>query len=190
MPTRRPGPPDAEQQLSGRKRQVKLGQSPGSEHGMDDLSRNSQLDSRAFASAVLLEKVIRDAYDKRRSTEVQPLQWSIMRYLSMASAERCTIVWIASFLGVTHAPVVRAVKTLTQRNFVQQQDNPADGRSKIICLTEVGLNQLNADPLLQIAERIDELAEHERNILISAIRQLMSQGGSGKETTDGVNPSG
>ena len=72
-------------------------------------ARVNLLDSRAFASAVLLEKIFRNAYENRRSSEVQPLQWSIMRYLVHASEDRRTVVWLASFLGMTHAPVARAV---------------------------------------------------------------------------------
>lgn len=157
---------------------------------MDDLTRNSRLGSRAFASAVLLEKMIRDAYENRRSSEVQPLQWSILRYLNLATPERSTISWISSFLGITHAPVVRAVKTLQQRNFVIQKDNPADGRSKIILLSEHGLRQLDADPLLSVAERIERLAEADRNALNAAVRKFIAQIESGKEADNGVNPSG
>ncbi|MFV0291782.1 MAG: MarR family winged helix-turn-helix transcriptional regulator [Paracoccus sp. (in: a-proteobacteria)] len=150
----------------------------------DDVTRNSRLDGRAFASAVLLEKIVRDAYEKRRSSEVQPLQWSIMRYLSLASEDRCTIVWISGFLGVTHAPVVRAIKTLLRRNYVVQKVNPADARSKIVTLSREGWLQLNADPLLAIAERIEKLTEDERRVLNTAVKQLIPKNDTGKGKND------
>lgn len=152
---------------------------------MDGEISDSRLDSRAFASAVLLEKIVRGAYEKRRSSEVQPLQWSIMRYLSMADDNRRTIVWIASFLGMTHAPIVRAVKTLQRRNYVQLEINPADGRSRIVRLSPEGVQQLKADPLLAVAERIDMLEEDNKRALISAVRQLIPQ----VEEADGIRPS-
>lgn len=138
-------------------------------------ARVNLLDSRAFASAVLLEKIFRNAYENRRSSEVQPLQWSIMRYLVHASEDRRTVVWLASFLGMTHAPVARAVKTLLARGYVDQQDNPTDGRSRILSLSKAGWCQLQADPLLSVAERIDMLDESEKRALASAVKQLIPQ---------------
>ncbi|HMR36369.1 MarR family transcriptional regulator [uncultured Paracoccus sp.] len=155
--------------------------------GESKLERHST--GRALASAVLLEKVVRDAYEKRQSSEVQPLQWSILRYLSMSSEDRSTISWIAGFLGITHAPVVRAVKTLQQRNYVALHPNPADGRSKIVRLSEQGLAQLNDDPLLAVAERIEMLAEDEKMALISSVKQLISNRNFEGEESDGVDPS-
>lgn len=157
---------------------------------MEDYSRDSRLDSRSFASAVLIEKIVREAYEKRHSSEVQPLQWSIMRYLSLATEDRCTIAWIASFLGVTHAPVVRAVQTLLRKNFVVQEVNEADGRSKIIKLSREGLMHLNDDPLLSVAERIDKLSEDEKQSLISAVRRLISIDETGKVGANGADSAG
>lgn len=148
---------------------------------MDGEFRDGRLQSRAFASAVLLEKIVRGAYENRRSSDVQPLQWSILRYLSIADEERCTIIWIASFLGVTHAPIVRAIKTLERRNFIEHRVNPADARSRIVRLSSEGMAQLNADPLLSVADRIDLLADPEKNALISAVRQLIPRTDTGQE---------
>lgn len=132
------------------------------------------LESRAYASAVLLEKIVRGAYDKRRSSEVQPLQWSILRYLGTASEERSTANWIANFLGLTHAPVGRALKTLENRSYVSFDPNPADGRSRIVRLTDEGLAVLHADPLIAIAQQIERLDEPEKDSLMTAVKQLIS----------------
>ncbi len=138
--------------------------------------------SRAFASAVLLEKIVREAYENRRSSEVQPLQWSIMRYLGSESEGRCTIGWIASFLGLTHAPVVRAVKTLQKRDFVMYLTNPADGRSKLVKLTPTGWKHLKADPLITVAKRIERLTEEEKTALASAVKQLIANNDKASES--------
>lgn len=153
-------------------------------------TRDTLLESRAFASAVLLEKIVRNAYENKRSSEVQPLQWSIMRYLGNASEDRCTVVWLASFLGVTHAPVARAVKTLQGRGYVLQQDNPSDGRSKILRLSDAGWQQLNADPLLLVAQRIERLEDDEKRALAAAVKQLIPQGDVRKIETDGFYSAG
>lgn len=146
---------------------------------MQSSTHDGFLESRAYASAVLLEKIVRGAYDKRRSSEVQPLQWSIMRYLGSASEERCTANWIANFLGLTHAPVGRALKTLESRNYVSLVSNPADGRSKIIKLTEDGWAMLRADPLIAIAQQIEQLEDPEKASLMTAVKQLISSSDAG-----------
>lgn len=157
---------------------------------MDSDKLDKRLGGRAFASAVLLEKVVREAYEKRQSSEVQPLQWSILRYLSMASEDRSTISWIASFLGITHAPVVRAVKTLQQRNYIVQQPNPTDGRSKIVRLSNQGWVQLNNDPLLAVAERIEMLAEDDRDALTNSVKRLIARPEADGDAHDGNHSSG
>lgn len=153
-------------------------------------TRGDFLDSRSFASAVLLEKIVREAYEKRQSCEVQPLQWSILRYLGSEGAERCTIGWIASFLGITHAPVVRAVKTLRKRNYVTQEQNPEDARSKIVRLTQEGWKQLRLDPLCGIAQRIDGLTEDDKNALMSAIKTLVAPVQDEKDDGNAPDPAG
>jgi len=37
------------------------------------------VDKTAVAAAVLMERLIRDAYPARQSSQIQPLQWSILR---------------------------------------------------------------------------------------------------------------
>ena len=68
-----------------------------------------------------------------------------------------------------------AVKTLLARGYVDQQDNPTDGRSRILSLSKAGWCQLQADPLLSVAERIDMLDESEKRALASVVKQLIPQ---------------
>ena len=134
--------------------------------------RNGSEMKSDIASAILLEKIIRDTYVRKSSGEFQPLQWSILRYLERAPELHRTITWIARFLAITHAPVIRAVNTLHKRGLVAQKDNPDDARSKILSLTEEGLESLKSDPILGVVQRMQTLPERERLQLRKTIRAL------------------
>ncbi len=128
--------------------------------------------SSELAAAILLEKIVRDAYERKNSGEVQPLQWSILRYLRRESSERATLGRLAKFLNITHAPVSRAIKTLVKKGFVKQSPNPTDARSHFLILTENGKTALEKDPILGVAQRIQRLPAAERDALMKSIRSM------------------
>ncbi len=136
-----------------------------------------------LAAAMLLEKIVRDTYSAKSSKEIQPLQWSILRYLDRNPAQRCTMSWVKSFLGLTHAPVVRAINTLVSRELVRQEPNPNDARSNLLFLTEQGKRALELDPIAKVANRMRELPEEERKTLMRSIRSLALSTASAKEGT-------
>ena len=125
-----------------------------------------------IAAAILLEKIARDMYASKASREIQPLQWSILRYLRQSPEDRCTVARIKDFLGLTHAPVVRAVSTLAKRGLVALKSNPSDARSRIILLTDSGFRALAEDPILRVVESIRRLSEDERERFRKTIRAL------------------
>lgn len=142
-----------------------------------------------IAAAILLEKVIRDSYDKKAASEIQPLQWSILRYLEGAPEPRRTMTWIRSYLGLTHAPVVRAINTLKKRDLVIQTEYPDDARSKLLSLTESGLETLKSDPILGVAQHLHSLPEEERQMFRNLIRTLAMNTGNSDTKKYGDDPS-
>lgn len=80
--------------------------------------------------------------------------------------------WIAKFLGITRAPVTRAIATLEARNLVVQTENSTDARTKKISLTDEGAAVLKQDPIVDAAKRIGVLPENERALFIKSIRTL------------------
>ncbi len=134
-----------------------------------------------LAAAMLLEKIVRDTYSAKSSKEIQPLQWSILRYLDRNPSQRCTMSWIKSFLGLTHAPVVRAISKLVSRELVRQEPNPNDARSNLLYLTDQGKRALELDPIAKVAIRMKELPDEERKTLMRSIRSLALSTASEKE---------
>ena len=125
-----------------------------------------------LAAALLIEKIVRETYASARSKEIQPLQWSILRYVGRSTEQECTMIRIAAYLGLTHAPVVRAIKTLVKRGLIDQKPNPFDARSHVLSLTELGYEKLATDPILGVVERIQRLPEGEREVFKRLIRSL------------------
>lgn len=136
--------------------------------------------NQLMASVVLLERFVRDIYPSRQSSSVQPLQWSILRYLDRMPTDRCEVRYIAKFLGLTRAPVTRALATLATRNFVTHDISPDDARNKTFKLTELGRAQLARDPIILAAERIRTLPEDEQEQFIRAIRTIALNTEGGK----------
>ncbi|MEL6883818.1 MAG: MarR family winged helix-turn-helix transcriptional regulator [Pseudomonadota bacterium] len=137
---------------------------------------------KLMASVVLLERFVRDIYPSRQSSSVQPLQWSILRYLDRMPPDRCEVRWIAKFLGLTRAPVTRALATLHTRKFVTHDISPDDARNKTFKLTDQGRQQLEQDPIILAIDRIRTLPEDEREQFIRSVRTLaLNTEGGGSE---------
>lgn len=129
-------------------------------------------DKKLAASIVLLERFVRDIYPAKNSSAIQPLQWSILRYLARIPDDRCEVRWIAEYLGLTRAPVTRAVATLERHNLISQETNNEDARTKTITLTELGITTLKKDPILEAAARIRNLPQAEQAQFILSVRSL------------------
>lgn len=129
-------------------------------------------DKGRFAAVVLMERMLRDVYPSRHSSEIQPLQWSILRYLQRMPEERRELRWIARFIGVTGAPVTRALQTLELRGLVSQRVSTADSRTKTVSLTPSGVEIMASDPILAIAGQIRSWPAEHQEIFVKSIRSL------------------
>ena len=113
-----------------------------------------------LAAALLMERLVKETYSQRGPNSVPPLQWSILRFLKDAPDEKCRIKFISVYLGITHAPVSRAVGTLVQRGLVDRVNGLPDRQSPLQ-ITKSGIDTLKADPILKLAARVKSLSEHE-----------------------------
>lgn len=129
-------------------------------------------DKQLAASIVLLERFVRDIYPAKHSSEIQPLQWSILRYLSRMPPDRCELRWIAQFLGLTRAPVTRALATLEARELVVQKTSGTDARTKTVVLTNDGKKILDEDPVLQAVKKLRVLSDCDQAHFVKLMRTL------------------
>lgn len=124
---------------------------------------------RLLGLASLFEQLVRATYDRRGPSELQPAQWSALRYFERAGASARTVSGLAKFMGVTLGPASRAARALERRGLLASEKNAADGRSIIYTLTSVGQKRLGADPLIRLAKALDRLAPSD----IATLSQLL-----------------
>ncbi len=125
-----------------------------------------------LATALLIERLVREAYADRAPGAITPLQWAILRTISRASGEGCTQGWIARFVGVTAAPVNRALKALERHDAVTLQRDASDGRQVIVGLTRFGQDLLKKDPILTISKRLARIEPDKRVEFRHVLEQL------------------
>ena len=126
-----------------------------------------------MAIALLLENVVQDMYASRQSSALQPLQWSILRYLAHATSGPKDLKSIAGYLGATESSVGRAVNALERTGLVNRGRDPQLGRSAHVEITDDGKAALPDDPLQKVAWKIGTLADNEREALAKALRKLL-----------------
>ncbi len=119
---------------------------------------------KAVAAALLMERTVRQVYEDRASSAVQPLQWAILRFLQSRPASDARVATIAKYLGTTHAPISRAISTLTNRGLVVKVGGDRSSRTAPLVLTEKGRHTLTYDPILQVAKKIAALPDRERKL--------------------------
>lgn len=125
-----------------------------------------------LAAALLIERLVREAYIERAPGSVTPLQWSILRALKRVGDKGCTQSWIASFVGVTAAPVNRAVKALQRNGAVTMNRDASDGRKTVVKLTPHGISLLEDDPIFSITTRLDSLDLKKKVDFRKALQQI------------------
>ena len=126
-----------------------------------------------LAIALLMAKVVTDMHADGRTTTVQPLQWSILRFLTHATNVPKDLKSIASYLATTTSSVDQEVNKLERLGLVERGSDPQIDRSAQIEITEDGKVALAEDPIQKMARKIGALTENEREGLAKALRKLL-----------------
>jgi len=135
----------------------------------DDMDGDDRSD---LAAALLLERLVREVYTDRAPGSVTQLQWAILRAISRAGDGGCTQNWIGRFVGVTAAPVSRAIRALERHQAVTTRRDDDDGRQTIVELTTIGHDLLKSDPLLAITGRLSRLDDSDKVAFRRALQHL------------------
>ncbi len=133
-------------------------------------------DRSDLAAAILIDKLLNDAYVDRGPGQISRLQWSILRCLARATPEQKTPTWIARFVGLTLAPVTRALDSLNRRGLIVRTKSASDGRQTTVSLTGSGRQILDLDPLKSLAALISRLPEDQKNQFKQTLQTISIQG--------------
>ncbi|WP_421981859.1 MarR family transcriptional regulator [Roseibium sp.] len=124
----------------------------------------------------MIDKLLNDAYVDRGPGQISRLQWSILRCLARATPEQKTPTWIARFVGLTLAPVTRALDSLNRRGLIVRTKSASDGRQTTVSLTGSGRQILDLDPLKSLAALISRLPEDQKNQFKQTLQTISIQG--------------
>ena len=122
--------------------------------------------------ATLYEQVVRATYDKRGPSELQPAQWSALRFFQRAGKGARTVSGLAAYLGVTMGPASRAARALERNGLLVSERNPDDARSVIFTLTPDGIARLRDDPLIRLVRALGNLDAPEQEALSQIVLKL------------------
>ena len=136
-----------------------------------------------LAIALLMAKVVTDMHADGRASAVQPLQWSILRFLTLATSVPKDLKSIASYLATTTSSIEQAVNKLERLGLVARGSDPRIDGSAHIEITEDGKIALAEDPMQKLARKIGALTDNEREGLAKALRKLLLM-----ESKLGANP--
>lgn len=129
-------------------------------------------DRSDLAAALLMERLVREAYTDRGPGSVTPLQWAILRTIGRIDPGPCPQGWVARYVGVTAAPVSRAIRALERHGAVTTQRDADDKRQINVSLTPAGKDLLADDPIMAITARIQRLDPDQKVAFRRALQHL------------------
>lgn len=138
--------------------------------------------NRSLSVAYLLGRLARVVTNVANSSELKPVQWEALRYLSEANRFSRAPGALTAWLGVTKGTVSQTVKTLERDGYVTKRTDRNDGRSVRLTLTAAGHRVLGKDPVMQLATALHSCDERALATLESTLagtlqRWLEERGG-------------
>ncbi len=129
--------------------------------------------ARLISTGILFEQIVRMLYPERAPGALQPLQWSILRFLNEQAPEEATVSAAAHFIGISHAPVSRSIQTLCKKGLLESIEHGTSGRRRVFALTPEGVRMMKSDPFLRLAAGFSRLDEKSRTELERQLRHLV-----------------
>ena len=131
---------------------------------------------------VILIKKISLEFDKIANPILQDLnltvaQYKIVKYLLLRQNEDTIQQEIEKFFSLTHPTTIELLEKLEEKGFVTRIKNPADGRSRIIRLTEMALSK--RDELIEVGNILESkmtegLNDAETKQLMKLLEKMLS----------------
>ncbi|MEM7720732.1 MAG: MarR family transcriptional regulator [Pseudomonadota bacterium] len=112
-------------------------------------------------------------YPERAPGALQPLQWSILRFLEHRAPEEATVSAVARFIGISHAPVSRSIQTLCKKGLLSPIKCGTSRRSNAYALTPEGARMMQADPFLRLKAGFSHLDEKSRAEFERQLRHIV-----------------
>jgi DNA-binding MarR family transcriptional regulator len=129
--------------------------------------------SAALEAAQLIDRIERLARLGEAPGGINPAQWEALRYLGRANRFSRTPAALADYLASTRGTVSRTLASLEAKGYVARSPNPRDGRSVDFILTAQAREALGRDPLLGMAEDIDQALGRDAAVLRDSLKRTL-----------------
>jgi hypothetical protein len=125
-----------------------------------------------FALAILLEQLGRQTLAPQALAGLKPAQWQLLRYLLNANDSARTILGFIRHTGCDRGVGIRAETALLTNSLIVKAE---DGR---LDLLPAGHDRLEADPLREVAQLLDEVDAVTLNTFAEVLMTLVSRPGA------------
>lgn len=125
--------------------------------------------------AELIEQINLVAYSSNTARELKPSQWAALRYFDTAASHVRTVSGFAEMNWTTNSSASQTVSTLVSRNYLERIPNLTDRRRHTLCVTEIGKQLLETDPIYEISNSISRLSLAQQNQLARVITHLYQE---------------
>jgi DNA-binding MarR family transcriptional regulator len=127
----------------------------------------------ALEAAHLIDRLERLARFGEQADRLNPAQWDALRYLARANRFSRTPAAVADYLASTRGTVSRTLASLESKGYLSRGQSSRDGRSVEFVLTRVAEKALRRDPLLAMAEDIEQATGGNVADLLDGLRQTL-----------------
>jgi DNA-binding MarR family transcriptional regulator len=93
-----------------------------------------------------LERLTRLIRADEHTGDLNPAQWSALRYLSRCNRFSNAPAALTRYLGATKGTVSQTLIALQRKGLIEKSARPGEARSVVLSITEEGERRLQADP--------------------------------------------
>ena len=131
-----------------------------------------RLDPSPANTLELIERLSARVRKRDGQSDLNPAQWSALRYLSQANRMSRTPGAFAGYHGTTKGTASQTIRCLQERGLVTATQDQDDRRHTRLDLSPRGRELLEADPARVLEQAISALPESRRQQLYGELRHL------------------
>lgn len=121
-----------------------------------------------------LERLTRLIRADEHTGDLNPAQWSALRYLSRCNRFSNSPAALTRYLGATKGTVSQTLIALERKGLIKKTARPREARSVVLSLTASGEARLETDPWNALESLVDETGGKSRKKLASTADILLA----------------
>jgi len=123
----------------------------------------------------LLDRLSRLIQNEAHAHGLKPVQWEILRYLTMANRFSRTPSALTAYLNLTKGTVSQSLNALETKQLLERQPVAGDRRRVTLALTAAGRDMLDDDPLRALDAAVGAVQSQRAEDLSPGLRAVLSE---------------